>query len=117
MVPTTNAGEELGVLGDGAGPARLDVGHAERVEEPGDSELVLRVNIYYAMKANPAPRIIETLARRGASFDTASAGEIETLARMGILGTRMIYANPVKTPQELTALFGVGASFALLSEE
>ena len=68
-----------------------------------------RVNVYYAMKANPAPRIIETLARRGASFDTASAGEIETLARMGIAGTRMIYANPVKTPQGLAAAaqFGV----------
>lgn len=68
-----------------------------------------RVHVYYAMKANPAPRIIETLARRGASFDTASAGEIETLARMGIAGTRMIYANPVKTPQGLAAAaqFGV----------
>lgn len=68
-----------------------------------------RVNVYYAMKANPAPRVIETLARRGASFDTASAGEIETLARMGILGTQMIYANPVKTPQGLAAAaqFGV----------
>ncbi|MGP1367053.1 MAG: type III PLP-dependent enzyme [Schwartzia sp. (in: firmicutes)] len=68
-----------------------------------------RVHVYYAMKANPAPRILETLARRGASFDTASAGEIETLARMGIAGTRMIYANPVKTPQGLAAAaqFGV----------
>ena len=68
-----------------------------------------RVNVYYAMKANPAPRIMETLARRGASFDTASAGEIETLARMGISGTRMIYANPVKTPQGMAAAaqFGV----------
>ncbi|MGP1471093.1 MAG: type III PLP-dependent enzyme [Schwartzia sp. (in: firmicutes)] len=68
-----------------------------------------RVHVYYAMKANPAPRILETLARRGASFDTASAGEIETLARMGIAGARMIYANPVKTPQGLAAAaqFGV----------
>lgn len=68
-----------------------------------------RVNVYYAVKANPAPRIIEVLARRGASFDTASAGEIEMLARMGIPGTRMIYANPVKTPQGLSAAaqFGV----------
>ena len=45
-----------------------------------------RVNVYYAMKANPAPRIVTALAERGASFDTASAGEIETLARMGLPG-------------------------------
>ena len=68
-----------------------------------------RVNVYYAMKANPAPRIVTALAERGASFDTASAGEIETLARMGLPGTRMIYANPVKTSQGLAAAaqFGV----------
>ena len=68
-----------------------------------------RVNVYYAMKANPAPRIVTALAERGASFDTASAGEIETLARMGLPGTRMIYANPVKTSQGLaaSAQFGV----------
>ena len=57
-----------------------------------------RVNVYYAMKANPAPRIVKTLYRLGASFDTASAGEIEFLSRLGIEGARVIYANPVKTP-------------------
>ena len=68
-----------------------------------------RVRVFYAMKANPSPRIIKTLAARGASFDTASAGEIEQLSRLGVTGDRMVYANPVKTAAGLaaSAQFGV----------
>ena len=55
------------------------------------------VNVFYAMKANPSPKILDTMVELGASFDTASAGEIETLHKMGVPGERMIYANPVKT--------------------
>lgn len=57
-----------------------------------------RLNVFYAMKANPNERIIETLAGLGASFDVASGGEMKQLAALGIGGNRMIYANPVKTP-------------------
>lgn len=57
-----------------------------------------RLNVFYAMKANPNERIIETLAGLGASFDVASGGEMKQLAALGIDGSRMIYANPVKTP-------------------
>ena len=60
-----------------------------------------RVNAYYAMKANPAPRVLSLLASLGAGFDTASAGEMRTLAEIGVEGSRMIYANPVKTPEGL----------------
>ena len=67
-----------------------------------------RVNVYYAMKANPAPRILTLLASLGAGFDTASAGEMETLAAMGVPPERMIYANPVKTPDGLRAAAGIG---------
>lgn len=67
-----------------------------------------RVNVYYAMKANPSPRVLSCLASLGAGFDTASAGEIETLSRMGVEGARMIYANPVKTPGGLLAAARAG---------
>lgn len=59
------------------------------------------IHIFYAMKANPSSRILDTMVELGASFDTASAGEIETLHRMGVSGERIIYANPVKTPAGL----------------
>lgn len=62
-----------------------------------------RVQMYYAIKANPHPRILERLRDLGASFDVASDGEIKTLAAMGIAGERLIYANPIKTNNGLTA--------------
>ncbi|MGE9840798.1 type III PLP-dependent enzyme [Selenomonas bovis] len=59
--------------------------------------------VYYAMKANPAPAILRRLAALGSNFDVASAGEIEALAREGVAGDRMIYANPVKDARGLRA--------------
>ena len=59
--------------------------------------------VYYAMKANPAPAILRRLAELGSKFDVASAGEIEALAREGVAGDRMIYANPVKDARGLRA--------------
>jgi len=59
-----------------------------------------RVQVFYAMKANPAQPILEKMAELGSNFDVASEGEIRRLSEMGVAGERMIYANPVKTPQE-----------------
>ena len=59
--------------------------------------------VYYAVKANPDPVILRTLAGLGSSFDVASAGEMEMLARQGVAGARMIYANPVKDARGLRA--------------
>ena len=55
-----------------------------------------RVNIHYAVKANPDERIIRTLKDLGSCFDVASDGEILQLQAMGIRGEQMVYANPIK---------------------
>lgn len=60
-----------------------------------------RVNLYYAVKANPDERIIRTLADLGACFDVASDGEMMFLNQMGITPERMVYANPIKTASGL----------------
>ena len=67
-----------------------------------------RVNAYYAMKANPAPRVLSLLAELGAGFDTASAGEMRMLSELGVEGARMIYANPVKTSEGLQTAARLG---------
>lgn len=59
------------------------------------------VRLYYAVKANPEPTIVRTLAELGACFDVASDGEMAYLKDMGITGDRMIYANPIKTMRGL----------------
>ena len=56
------------------------------------------VKLYYAVKANPNEGIVRKLAELGSYFDVASDGEMQFLTEMGIAPERMVYANPVKTP-------------------
>jgi len=76
--------------------------------------LLPRVQAYYAVKANPAPEIVRTLYKAGASFDVASLPEfllvhknIEGLAakeRQAFIWDKIIYANPIKPKETLEAL-------------
>jgi len=83
----------------------------DKIEENYDflRKYLPRVKVFYAMKSNPVMPILQKVAAIGANFDVASAGEMEILHSMGIPGSRMIYANPVKTPRGLdnAAEFGV----------
>ena len=69
-----------------------------------------RVKIHYAIKANPHPEILRVMAELGSCFDVASDGEIHTLHDMGVAGSRMIYANPVKLGVGLEACRQCGVS-------
>lgn len=46
----------------------------------------------------------------GSNFDVASDGEIKELASLGVDGSRMIYANPMKTVNGLRACRTAGVS-------
>jgi ornithine decarboxylase len=73
-----------------------------------------KVQAYYAVKANPAPEIVRTLYKAGASFDVASFPEfllvhenIEHLPakqRQDYIWDKIIYANPIKPKETLQAL-------------
>ncbi|TCS76155.1 type III PLP-dependent enzyme [Pectinatus cerevisiiphilus] len=69
-----------------------------------------RVRVFYAIKANPSPIIIEKMMEMGSSFDVASDGEIRMLYSMGVSGENMIYANPIKTIQGLRAAAETGVN-------
>lgn len=55
-----------------------------------------QVTPFYAVKCNPDPQIISTLAHLGCNFDCASQVEIERVLSLGVPGHRIIFANPVK---------------------
>ncbi|EED95030.1 ornithine decarboxylase, partial [Thalassiosira pseudonana CCMP1335] len=61
-----------------------------------------RVVPYYAIKCNPDPVIVRTLASLGCNFDCASRGEIEIVQQVsrglpsGIPKPEIVYANPCK---------------------
>jgi len=72
-------------------------------------------DVFYAVKANPSPWVIETLAASGVtSFDVASIPEIELVAQFAA-GSRMAFMHPVKSRRAIaTAYFDHGVkTFAL----
>lgn len=67
-----------------------------------------RVKVFYAIKANPHRCILELMRDLGSNFDVASDGEIMELSSLGVDGSRMIYANPMKTVNGLRACRNAG---------
>src|SRR5262245_23274604 len=73
-----------------------------------------KVQCYYAVKANPAPEIVRTLYRAGASFDVASLPEFMLVyehikhlppkEQQDFIWDKIIYANPTKPKETLQAL-------------
>jgi ornithine decarboxylase len=73
-----------------------------------------RVQVYYAVKANSDPAIVQTLYDAGASFDVASVAEFMTVhqkiehlpekERQDFIWDRIIYANPIKAIETLELL-------------
>jgi ornithine decarboxylase len=73
-----------------------------------------RIQVYYAMKANPNPEIVRTLFQEGASFDVASMPEFmvvyENIKKMPAkqrqqwIWDKIIYANPTKPTDTLEQL-------------
>ena len=55
-------------------------------------------DVFYAVKANPSPWVIETLAANGVtSFDVASIPEIELVVAHAGASARIAFMNPVKS--------------------
>lgn len=64
-------------------------------------KLLPRVQLYYAIKANPHMDVIKTFAELGGSFDCASEGEVRHVLAQGVGPERIIFANTVKRPEAL----------------
>ena len=76
-------------------------------------------DVLYAVKANPSPWVIKTLAKEGiGAFDVASIPEIELVAEYAP-GARMAFMHPVKSRKAISkAYFDHGVrTFALDSHE
>ena len=53
-------------------------------------------NIYYAVKANPAPEVLELLRDLGSKFDIASRYELDRILALGVTPDRISYGNTIK---------------------
>lgn len=73
--------------------------------------------IYYALKANPHPGIVELLQELGCDFEISSQGELDLLFRLGVPAQRIISSNPVKDPSFIRSAYQSGVNdFAFDSE-
>jgi len=64
--------------------------------------------VYYAMKANPAPEILQLLAGLGSSFDAASVNEIDMVLATGAGPERISFGNTIKKRTDIAAAYERG---------
>ncbi len=64
--------------------------------------------VYYAVKANPAPEMIDLLAARGSNFDIASIYELDRVLSRGVDASRVSYGNTIKKSQDIRYFFERG---------
>ena len=57
--------------------------------------------IYYAVKANPAPEVLELLRDKGACFDIASIYELDRVLNLGVSAERTSFGNTIKKAKDV----------------
>jgi ornithine decarboxylase len=78
----------------------LDLSVLRRVYDEW-TETLPHIKPYYAVKCNPTPEIVSTLADLGSNFDCASPAEIQQVLDLGVEPERILYANPCKRVQDI----------------
>jgi len=67
-----------------------------------------KVQICYAMKANPALGVIQVFVQAGCGFDVVSGGDIERVLAAGGLAEKIIFSGVGKTRSEMRRALDVG---------
>lgn len=68
------------------------------------------VRPFYAVKCNPDPAFLGTMAALGSGFDCASRAEIEAVLALGVSPDRIIFANPCKSESHIKYAASVGVN-------
>ncbi|MGM1057733.1 type III PLP-dependent enzyme [Saccharothrix sp. Mg75] len=76
-----------------------------------------RVAVFYAVKANPAPEVVELLAAEGSCFDVASPAEIDLCLARGAAPSAISYSNPIKKARDVAYAFGRGVRLFVSDSE
>lgn len=64
--------------------------------------------VYFSVKANNHPAVLELFAREGIRFDVASWGEIQRLIGLGVPAEQMIFSAPTKIPRHIDLAYRFG---------
>ena len=64
--------------------------------------------VFYAVKANPEPAVLNLLAQLGSCFDCASVVEIEQVLATGAIADRISFGNTIKKERDVARAFQLG---------
>lgn len=70
-----------------------------------------KAQIFYAIKANPAPEILELLRDLGCCFDIASVYELDLLLNLKVDPKHISYGNTIKKASDITYAHSKGVQF------
>jgi len=73
-----------------------------------------RVRPHYAVKANPDPRVLETLIEEGAGFEIASVAELDLLLELGVRAGEIFYSNPMKSRDSIAHAVAKGVEWFVI---
>lgn len=73
--------------------------------------------VFYAVKANPAPEVVKRLVTLGSSFDVASPAEVELVLNAGAKAENISFGNTIKKEKDIRWAYDYGVRmFAFDSE-
>ncbi|MBM3492038.1 MAG: type III PLP-dependent enzyme [Alphaproteobacteria bacterium] len=79
--------------------------------------LLPEAKVFYAVKANPEPAVVDRLLRQGCGFDTASLGEVDLCLARGARATHLSFGNTIKKERDIALAYARGVRlFAFDSE-
>ena len=73
-----------------------------------------RVRPHYAVKANPDPRVLQTLRGEGTGFEIASIAELDLLLSLGVPAAEIFYSNPVKSREYVACAAAKGVEWYVI---
>ncbi|WP_241238790.1 PLP-dependent decarboxylase [Colwellia sp. Arc7-635] len=66
------------------------------------------IKLWFAVKANPLSRVLETLAQQGFNFDVASQGELTQVLAQDVQADRILNTGPAKSKRQMKAFLTQG---------
>ncbi|NOU51136.1 PLP-dependent decarboxylase [Pseudoalteromonas sp. JBTF-M23] len=66
------------------------------------------VKLWYAVKANPLSKILQTLDKAGFDFDVASSGELNQVLAQGVCPSRVLNTGPAKSKRQIQHFLSQG---------
>jgi ornithine decarboxylase len=73
--------------------------------------------VFYAVKANPAPEVLQLLADLGSCFDTASVPEVEMALAAGASPDRISFGNTIKKERDIARAHALGVTLYAVDSE